>query len=174
MIICPFCSEENIDGVDECAECGQPLDFLSKPRPSSSIERSLTKDRVYMLSPQKPVAVDAATPVRDVLKLLADHKIGCVVVVQNHEMVGIFTERDALMRLNTEAAALGDRPIADFMTPSPETVDLDASIAFALHKMDIGGYRHIPVLSDGKTSGVISVRDILRYITEDLLSASRS
>jgi CBS domain-containing protein len=172
MITCPFCDEENLDGVDECAECGQPLDFLSKPRANSSVERSLVKDRVYMLSPRKPLSVDAATPVRDVLKLLVDEKIGCVVVMQNDEMVGIFTERDALMRLNTEAVRLGDRPIADYMTPSPETVDIDASIAFALHKMAIGGYRHIPVLSDGKTSGVISVRDILRYITEDLLSAA--
>jgi CBS domain-containing protein len=174
MINCPFCDEENIDGVDECAECGQPLDFLSKPRTNSPIERSLVKDRVYMLSPRKPFTVDAETPVRDVLNLLIDQKIGCVVVVQNGEMIGIFTERDALMRLNTEAVRLGDRPIADFMTPSPETVDIDASIAFALHKMNIGGYRHIPVLSDGKTTGVISVRDILRYITEDLLSAVRA
>lgn len=180
MITCPFCDEENIDGVDECAECGQSLEFLSKPRTNSPIERSLVKDRVYMLSPRKPFTVDADTPVREVLNLLIDQKIGCVVVMRNDavgqsdEMVGIFTERDALMRLNTDAVKLGERPIADFMTASPETVDIDASIAFALHKMDIGGYRHIPVLTDGRTTGVISVRDILRYITEDLLTSTRA
>lgn len=173
MITCPYCDEENIDGVDECAECGQSLEFLSKPRTNSPIERSLVKDRVYMLSPRKPFTVDAETPVREVLNLLIDQKIGCVVVMQNEEMVGIFTERDALMRLNTDAVKLGERPIVDFMTASPETVDIDASIAFALHKMDIGGYRHIPVLTDGKTTGVVSVRDILRYITEDLLTSTR-
>ena len=56
------------------------------------------------------------------------------------------------------------------MTAAPETIAHDAPIAFALHKMDIGGYRHIPVLTDGKPTGVISVRDILRYIAEDLAS----
>ena len=56
------------------------------------------------------------------------------------------------------------------MTPGPETINHDDPIAFALHRMDIGGYRHIPVLTNGQPTGIISVRDILRYITEDLMS----
>jgi CBS domain-containing protein len=85
-------------------------------------------------------------------------------------MVGIFTERDALLRLNTDAARYAARPVRDFMTKSPDTIESDAPIAFALHKMDVGGYRHIPIMSGGKVTGIISVRDILRYITEDLMS----
>jgi len=170
MVICPFCKEENIDGADECEQCHQPIEFLTKPRASSSIEHSLIKDRVYMLAPPKPVAVDDEMPVGDVLRLMVDRAIGCVLIVRGDEMVGIFTERDALLRLNVDAASCAGRPVRDFMTPSPDTIEMDAPIAFALHKMDVGGYRHIPVTTGGRPSGIISVRDILRYMTEDLMS----
>ena len=59
-----------------------------------------------------------------------------------------------------------DRPVADFMTPSPETITKQDSIAYALHAMDLGGYRHIPVVAeDSKLPiGIISIRDILRFL----------
>ncbi|MGH7224104.1 MAG: CBS domain-containing protein, partial [Gemmataceae bacterium] len=57
------------------------------------------------------------------------------------------------------------RPIQDFMTADPETVRPTDTLAFALHKMDVGGYRHLPVLKDGQLLGIISVRDMLRHMT---------
>jgi CBS domain-containing protein len=104
---------------------------------------------------------------------MAQHKIGCVVVLREHQIVGIFSERDVLLRLNVNAAEHWNRPVRDFMTRSPETVEANARIAFAVHKMDVGGYRHLPVVSDGRIKGVISVRDILRYITDDLVSGAK-
>ena len=52
------------------------------------------------------------------------------------------------------------------MTADPVTLETSDKIAFALHKMNVGGYRHLPILFDGKLAGVISIRDILRYLTE--------
>jgi CBS domain-containing protein len=172
MIICPFCGDENIDGADSCQECQQPLEFLSKPQPGSHLERSILKDRVYVLEPRQPIMVESRTPVRAVLDMLVGHSIGCVVIVSGNELLGIFTERDALTRINADVAAVADRPISDFMTANPETVELDARIAFALHKMDIGGYRHMPVVEQGRIVGVISIRDILDYITANLLATA--
>src|SRR5690242_3864783 len=170
MLTCPYCGEENIEGADTCDACQQPLEFLSKPQPGSRIEHSLIKDRVRQLSPHAPLVVDDEAPVGEVLKLMVERSIGCVVVVEGGDVVGIFSERDALERLNVDFARLAGRPVSEFMTPAPETVESDARIALALHKMDVGGYRHLPVLTDGKISGVISVRDILRYITDDLMA----
>jgi CBS domain-containing protein len=51
------------------------------------------------------------------------------------------------------------------MTPKPETLTANKSLAFALHKMDVGGYRHMPLVQDGRPVGMISVRDIMRHIT---------
>ena len=172
MLLCPFCGQENIDGADVCDECQQPLAFLSKPRPSSAMERSLIKDRVAMLSPRPAVVVEDDAPVGQVLQMMVSQSIGCVVVLKEHKAVDIFSERDALVRLNARAAELAGRPVREFMTPSPETVESDARIALAVHKMDVGGYRHLPVTTGDRITGVISVRDILRYITDDLSNSN--
>ena len=57
------------------------------------------------------------------------------------------------------------RPLLTIMTPNPESVGADDSLAYALHKMDVGGYRHLPVIENGKPVGIISVRDVIRHIT---------
>ncbi len=171
MIICPDCGHENILGADECEDCRQPLSSLSKPVPSSDIERSLLKDSISVLAPATPLTVAPATPIGEVLRTLVDHSIGCVLVVEDDQVVGIFSERDALMRLNVNANQLLDKPVAQFMTPAPETLETTDKLAFALHKMDLGGYRHVPILTDGKVTGVISIRDILRYLTNHVAAA---
>lgn len=174
MTECPYCGVDNIDGADHCEECQQPLDFLSKPRASTPIERSLAKDRVSSLDPKPPLTVPPERPVSEVLRLMVEEQVGCVVVAHDDKILGIFSERDALVRLNVNFAQLADQPVSQFMTPSPETVDREARIAFAVHKMDVGGYRHLPVVSHGRITGVISARDVLRYATQQLRAVSNS
>ncbi|HQU45090.1 MAG: hypothetical protein B7Z73_11290 [Planctomycetia bacterium 21-64-5] len=171
MTECPYCGVENIEGADHCEECQQPLDYLSKPRPRSAVERSLAKDRVSSLQPKTPLTVAPEQTVGQVLQLMAEHQVGCVIVERGEQLLGVFSERDALDRLNVDFAALAQRPVSEFMTRSPETVEREARIAFAVHKMDVGGYRHLPVVSEGRVDGMISVRDVLRYITQKLRSA---
>ena len=170
-MICSACGYANIEGADVCERCEQSLTHLSKPRPKSNLERSIWKDHLSLLSPRSPFTVTPETKTGEVLKLLVDRSIGCVVVVKGEQVVGIFSERDALMRLNTEYAQCAQRPVSEFMTPTVESLQLDDKIAFALHKMDLGGYRHLPILEDGQLRGVISVRDILRYMTTTILTA---
>jgi len=76
------------------------------------------------------------------------------------------SERDLLCKVAMEVGPSDGRPVGDFMTPCPETVVADDTLAFALHKMDSGGYRHLPVLDDDeRVVGVISVRDMLTHLT---------
>lgn len=168
MATCPDCGHENIDGADQCEKCNQSLSSLTKPRPATPVERSVMKDRIESLVPREPLIVGPDVPVRRVLEQFVARAVGCAVVVANHEVVGIFTERDVVDRLNVDAARLGDRPVSEFMTSPVETVGLDDRVAFALHKMDLGGYRHLPVLSEERITGYISVRDILTHLTAAL------
>jgi CBS domain-containing protein len=172
MTTCPYCGELNVEGTDACEKCQQPLDAASKSKPRSKLEQSILRDGVFMLAPRQPIVVQPSTKVADVLEMLVGYSIGCVVVVEDDQPVGIFSERDALNRLGEEAINLGERPISEFMTPSPVTIESDAKIALALHKMDIGGYRHMPIVADGRVTGVISIRDILDYITANLLATA--
>ncbi len=171
MTLCPFCGHQNLPGADECDECRHSLTHLSRPRPRSEAEKRIVTDRIRALQPRPPLVVNPSTQVSDVLDLLVRERIGCVVVADQGRPLGIFSERDALMRLGTRYEGLLDRPISEFMTPSPETLSPDDKIAYALHRMDLGGFRHIPLVLDGQVMGVISVRDILRYVTQQVLDA---
>jgi CBS domain-containing protein len=169
MIFCSYCGSENIEGEDDCAECGQPLDNIHLAPPTSGVERSLLRDRISVLVPKRPITVAPTTPVGDVLRLMIEHRIGCVVVAEGNRPVGIFSERDALRKLNTEASALAAREVSEFMTPNPQTLVADAKIAFAVQRMDLGGYRHLPIVGErGELVGIISARDILRHLTDNL------
>jgi CBS domain-containing protein len=170
MIICPYCQAENIEGADECADCSQALTEMSIRVPATSVEADLLRDRIERLWPKTPSTVPSDMPVGQVLKKMVDETIGCVMVVDQGELVGIFSERDALMKLNVDAAKFFSKPISQFMTQKPVTLNTGDKIAFALHKMNVGGYRHLPILFDGKLAGVISIRDILRYLTERIAS----
>ncbi len=174
MIICPYCDYENINGADACEHCGQTLNELHLPTPASHVERCLLRDRLRVVPPTSPVTTVApSTPIGEVLQLLANHKIGCVVVVDEQRIVGIFSERDVIIRLNTRTAELLDRPVSEFMTPEPQALDEDAKVAFALHRMSVGHYRHVPVVDkQGRPTGIISVRDVLRYLTEKMAAAT--
>jgi CBS domain-containing protein len=169
LLPCPFCDTEVIEGADACDACGQPLTESSLPVPATAVERALLSDRVKLFSGRQPVNVAPTTTVKESLRLLADNRVGCLLVEENGKTVGIFTERDVLLKLGEKAAELGGRPISEFMTSKVESLPPTAKIAFAVHRMDHGGYRHVPVMSEqGKTVGIFSVRDILRYLTTKL------
>jgi CBS domain-containing protein len=132
------------------------------------VERGLLKDRIEILHPRPPITVAPETPVGEVLKKMVAEAMGCAAVVdQDQRLLGLFTERDALMRLNVDAARLKDKPVSAVMTADPTTLRARDKIAFALHRMNVGGFRHIPILDDDdKLVGIISVRGILAYLTE--------
>ncbi len=166
MIACPLCGSENTQGSDICDQCQHSLTDMSRPQQNTPVERGLMKDRIESLSPKKPLTVAPETSVGEVLKKMAANSIGCVMIVQGDDLLGIFSERDALMKLNTDAARMADRPIRAVMTPDPISLEARDKIAFALHKMNVGGYRHVPIMTGGQLTGVISIRDILGYLTE--------
>lgn len=173
MTICPYCRAENIEGADECAECNQPLVELSVRVPTTTVEADLLRDRIERLWPKSPSTVAPGATVAHVLQKMVDERIGCVMIVDGDRLVGIFSERDALMKLNTDAAKHLHLPISQFMTPDPVTLETNDKIAFALQKMNVGGYRHVPILFHGRLVGVISVRDILRYLAERIAASAR-
>jgi len=169
LLPCPYCDNEVIEGADECESCGQPLTESHLPVPATAVERSLLSDRVRLFQGRQPMVVAPTMPLRQVLRLLVDNKVGCVVVAEQEKIVGIFSERDALLKIGEQAAAFGNRPVSDFMTKKVESLPPTAKIAFAVHRMDQGGFRHVPVVNEsGQAVGIFSVRDILSYLTRKL------
>jgi CBS domain-containing protein len=165
-MICPTCGWDNLPGSEECQNCQQDLTPLDRPVAHDRVERSLMEDMVGVLNPRPPVTVPPTATVGEALQIMLDRNLGTVLVVDAvGELRGIFSERDLLTKVAGVYEDFGGLPVNRFMTPRPETVTATDTLNFALHKMDIGGYRHLPVLTEGKPSGVISVRDMLRHIT---------
>jgi CBS domain-containing protein len=165
-MICPACYHDNLPGDEACRECGQSLTFLDMPVGGNRVERSLLEDQVKVLKPRAPVTVCASTTVRQAISTMLAHDIGALLVVDEAgKLTGIFSERDLLTKVVGTSPAACSQTVGEVMTARPETVTGEDKLAFALHKMDVRGYRHLPVVEGDKPVGVISVRDMLRHIT---------
>ena len=165
-MICPNCGYDNLPGSEECGRCQQDLTQLDRPTANNRVERSLMEDPVSLLNPRVPVTLPPTATLREALATLLGRDIGALLVVdEKQKLIGVFSERDLLKKVAGVEGVSFDEPIQKFMTPNPETVSSTDTLAFALHKMDVGGYRHLPVLTHGRPAGVISVRDMLRHIT---------
>ena len=165
-MICPTCGADNLPGSEECSNCQLPLAPLDRPTAQNKVERSLMEDRVSALRPNAPITLPPDAPVSAAIAAMLDHNCGAVLVVDGAgRLLGIFSERDLLSKVAGVHPTYAHLPVSQFMTPNPETVTAADTLAFALHKMDSGGYRHIPVVDGARATGVVSVRDMLRHIT---------
>lgn len=163
---CPACNHtRNAPGADACENCGLPLVRPDEPGLHGRVERSLMTETVAGLTPREPVTVPAGATLGEAVHLMIDRRVGAVLVVgAGGELAGILTERDFLTRV-AGRAGFELLPVRDFMTRDPETVTAADTLAFALGRMDAGGYRHLPVVAAGRPVGVVSVRDVLRHVT---------
>ena len=130
------------------------------------IRGAIFETSISELTFKPAVLIDIAATVGDAIKAMQEHRTGCVLVQRNGELAGMFTERDVIRQklVRDESAAI---KVESVMTRNPETLEAVDVIAFALNKMSVGGYRHIPIVDDsGKPMGVLSVRDLVDFLAE--------
>jgi CBS domain-containing protein len=126
----------------------------------------LFNETLQHVAANPPILVEPKTAMAEVLRLMRENRRGVVLVVCDDLLAGIFTERDVLLKIAGNRIDLDRAPVADYMTPDPEALPADSSIGFALNKMVGEGYRHIPLVDDeGRATGVVSMRDLIDYIT---------
>ena len=109
------------------------------------------------------VSVQTDTPVRDVVKLLADARIGAVPVMAGDGVAGILSERDLVHCLATEGAAVIDRMAGDVMTAPPISVTPDMPVLAALSLMTRRRIRHLPVMEGERMIGFVSIGDLVKH-----------
>jgi CBS domain-containing protein len=108
----------------------------------------------------------------DAIRRMLQSGIGSVIVVDEHQPVGMFTERDVL-RLAGEGADFESIPVRRAMTPRPLTIGTGDNILEASQMMAERKLRHLPVVEDGNLVGIVSMRDVLAYLAERLYSGDR-
>ncbi|MBI3540659.1 MAG: CBS domain-containing protein [Deltaproteobacteria bacterium] len=165
-MICPFCSFKNIPGSDECKSCSEDLSSFDGASPKSKFERVLMEDPLSRLKPRQPLSVSGKTSALEAAHTMNTGKVGAVLVMEGEKLAGILTERDLIFK------ALGKKPdlskvlVSDIMTQDPTTLAEEDTLAHAINQMSVGSYRHIPITRKGKPVGIISVRDVVAYLTK--------
>lgn len=109
------------------------------------------------------IQVRSTDSVLSVVRLLAERRIGCVPVVDDGQVVGIFSERDLVYRVATEGPSALDRPVGDVMTAPAITIDDQTPVMSGLSLMTKRRIRHLPVVVDGELIGLISIGDLVKF-----------
>jgi CBS domain-containing protein len=114
---------------------------------------------------QAVVQVAPTATVREVIDGMVSKRVGCVLVTESEQIVGVFSERDVLRKIAGQAIDVDTTPVSEVMTKDPQTLRESAPLVYALHQMSTGGYRHIPLTNeDNQPVAVVSMRDIVEYI----------
>ncbi len=164
-MFCPACGFNNIEGMDRCANCMEPLRNLDIPRADAAtgIVRSVMEDELSDLSPRGAFIVAPSDAIADAVRGMKDAKMRCAIVLEGKHFAGIFTEHDAVRAIVKEGAAR----VEDVMTRDVLALGVTDSVAQALSQMTISNSRFIPIAhGDGRFS-VISTADVLAYITDE-------
>jgi CBS domain-containing protein len=98
--------------------------------------------------------------VRAAVAEMAKNRCGSIVVMEDETVVGIFTERDLLLRVIHAGLDPAGTTMAEVMTSDPDTIDADAPIVDAIRAMDEFSYRYLPVIDQGRCIGVVSTRHL--------------
>ena len=113
--------------------------------------RDVMKTRLHTVGPSDTVG--------EAVAVMAQNRIGSVLVMESDRLLGIFTERDTVRALSQSHDA-PRHEIVSWMTHDPKTVTPDTDADEALHTMLDNGFRHLPVVEHGKVVGMVSMRDL--------------
>ena len=133
----------------------------------TQVTHGLMTAPIRALNPRAAVTVPASGTVADAVNRMNQEGIGAVLVSEGGRLVGIFTERDVLRKIAGRGLDFTKLTVADYMTRDPEALSIDHKVAYALNKMVIGGYRHVPLVdAEHRPLAMLSVRDIVEFIVE--------
>jgi CBS domain-containing protein len=162
-IRCPACGFENLEGEDNCVNCGASLWPADTPQPATSFQGQLLGEHLDRLVDAAPVLADATEPVDKAIERMRAEGTDCLLVTHDGRLLGIFTERDAVLK--AAGLRMSDFALRDVMTRDPVVLRAEDTLAVAIHKMAVGGFRHIPVVDGaGGPLGVLAAKDVFRHV----------
>lgn len=163
---CPGCGYENLTGADICENCGADIFGVDVPQQAPAFQGQLLGEHLDRLGAPAPLTVPPNTPIMEAIHLMLRNQADCLLVVSDDRLVGIFTDRDAVVKV--AGKRVDTFHVRDFMTPDPVVLRHDEPIAVAIHKMAVGDFRHIPILDKGRPTGVVTARDVFHHLAAQL------
>jgi len=140
-------------------------------RRERSFDAQLLAEPLTLIPSRAPLAMSQDASVKQAMQVMRREHRGCVLITEDGTarscLTGIFTERDVLLKIIDSGQNPVDVRLGDMMTPDPESLPVDAKLAWALNIMSIGGFRHLPVTNDqGWPVFILSVRLIVDFLVQ--------
>ena len=119
-----------------------------------------------ILQPRGPAIVNPDASVVEAARRMAERNVGAILVLEDDQLHGIFSERDVMTRVVAEGLDPVTTPVRAVMSTALATIDESANVEQAGKLMDEHKCRHLPVMREGKVVGVVSMRDLLHIDIE--------
>jgi CBS domain-containing protein len=116
-----------------------------------------------LLKNQVTISADVQQTVLEVARLMVEHNIGAVPVLQEGKLAGVFSERDLMNRVVVGGKDPAHTPVSQVMTEDPLTVAPTERVETCMTLMKRHGFRHLPVCAGRELKGVVSLRDLLLH-----------
>lgn len=169
-MICPSCNAENIEGSDECTNCGAALYGLDLPGAPQGAKAPAFLQQPISEVPKRPVnKVGVSDPVALAVRQMQQGDTNCVLVMDGERIAGLLTSWDIVNNVAGPAEDLIAVTCDKLMTPDPVVLHEEDTIAMALQMMSAGGYGHVPVTRDGEPIGILIPADVFRQISPHLV-----
>ncbi|MBW2242305.1 MAG: CBS domain-containing protein [Deltaproteobacteria bacterium] len=158
------------DGIEDQDEAY--FDSLKGRGPvDRGFDTRLLHEPASILPARKPVVLGPASSVTDAIRAMKGEHRGVVLVTEDGTpgtpIIGIFSERDVLFRVVDGGRNPATLALSEVMTPDPECLDEEGTIADTLNQMSVGGFRHVPIVDGkGRPTFVVSVRDIVQFLVD--------
>lgn len=131
------------------------------------LNESALQEPISILPYVPPANVAPNASVAEAIHVMQEQNVGCVLVLQDDRLAGIFTERDLLNKVLGRDQDLARVSVESVMTADPDALPVDAPIAFALNRMGEGGFRRLALVdADHRPVGMLSVKHIISYLAE--------
>jgi CBS domain-containing protein len=139
--------------------------------PRKSFDAALLSESLKVLPARRPLVFTPEASVTAAVRAMQRERRGCVLITGDgtcdSKLLGIFSDRDVLYRIVDRGRNPALLPLREVMTADPECVPREATIAWVLNRMAVGGFRHVPVVGpDGHPHSVVSVRDVVDFLVE--------
>jgi CBS domain-containing protein len=127
----------------------------------------VTAGNLLAIKGNEVVSIDPDKSVYEALKLLAEKNIGALLVFESGKLIGVFSERDYARKLALKGKFSKNTAIREVMTENVITVSPDYSLEKCMEAMTNKRIRHLPVVHEGRVTGIISIGDIVKAIISD-------
>ena len=142
---------------------------LTEPDPPNRVlAAEIFRTPIGALPMARPVSMPESTSVGEAVAVMKVERTTFILLTDvAGRLSGIFTARDALLRLGSVAVDAETAPISRYMTREPDALQPAHAIAYALNFMQLGGHRHVPIVdAEGRPVGLIGTREIVAWLSE--------